>query len=75
MISIPPKQVSVSVTRELFPFEVHYWDEHWDRYIYCCYAYDEDHARSQAVEMVQHIHDDVTRLKRIDRLRHEDFDW
>lgn len=58
----------------LHPYTVHYLDHYFDRYVYCCYAFDKYHARLSAIEMVQRIHDNPDCIRSIVEER-EDFDW
>lgn len=74
LIRSKPEATSVKSMDLLRPYTVHYLDEYFHRYEYCCYAFNKDHARLSAIEMVQHIHEDPSCIKWIFEER-EDFDW
>ena len=58
----------------LHPYTVRYLDRSSDGYEYCCYAFNKLHARLQAQEMVQAIHDNPNCIQWI--LKEDtDFDW
>lgn len=69
-----PTPASTSAMQILHPYTVSYLDSEFNPYHYVCYAYDEEHARLSALEMVQHIHDHPESIKWIVK-ENTDFDW
>ena len=58
----------------LHPFCILYRDSANQIREFCTYAFDAYHARCEAIELVQHIHDHPTAITCI-RREHNGFDW
>lgn len=71
---IKPQTSGTNEPHQLHPYTVCYLDWEFNPYQYCCYAYDKEHARLSALEMVQHIHDHPESIKWIVK-ENTDFDW
>jgi hypothetical protein len=71
LTDLPASELHMDI---LHPYTVRYLDRNSDGYEFCCYAYNKMHAKLQAMEMVQAIHDNPDCIVWVLK-ESTDFDW